>query len=56
LKVVHGWQMYILLKLNSERDSYNKGAWCFSCANPACPVKRRILALIKELDVPQDTA
>jgi len=53
---VHGWQMYILLKLNAERDSYNKGAWCFSCANPVCPVKRRILALIKELDVPQDTA
>jgi len=53
---INGWQMYILLRLNAERDSYNKGAWCFSCANPVCPVKKRIMALVKELDVPVDSA
>jgi len=51
---IHGWQLYVLIKLNSERDAYNKGPWCFSCANPACPIKRRMAHYMKELDVPQD--
>lgn len=53
---IHGWQLHILIRLNAERDAYNKGPWCFSCVNQACPVKRRIMAHMRELEEPNGNA